>query len=170
MDAKNVADMIVSSVKKSNLNFILQESPFSLNISIRKSFIKNKDGYTILPPASILQNSNEIKEVSDAQKMKVENLEQENSSLYDSLGKLQVKLQEAHDAPHKQGIQLENAELEIITLKTELKVANEDLSNTTAKMLTLKNQDIFELTEKWKRKNKNKLGQPQSQTPISSAF
>ena len=88
MDAKNVADMMVSSVKKSNLNFILQESPFSLNISIRKSFIKNKDGYTILPPASILQNSNEIKEVSDAQKMKVENLEQENSSLYDSLGKL----------------------------------------------------------------------------------
>jgi hypothetical protein len=39
----------MSCVRDSNLNFSLTEFPISLNISIRKSFIKNKTGEQLLP-------------------------------------------------------------------------------------------------------------------------
>ena len=44
MDPNYAADAVISSVKKSNLNFYIQESPFSLIINMRKSFIKIKSG------------------------------------------------------------------------------------------------------------------------------
>ena len=76
------------------MNFLIQESPFSLNINIRKSFIKNKDGYSVSLSVSIIENSNKIDEASEGQKMKLEKLEIENSSLSDSLEQLKVELQE----------------------------------------------------------------------------
>ena len=94
MDANNAVDMIVSTVKNSNLNFFVQESPFSLQINIRKTFIKNKDG-TILQPI-IKQN------------VKIANLEQENSSLNDLVKQLQAELFETRDSLHK----LENEQTE----------------------------------------------------------
>ena len=112
MDANNVADMIVSSVKNSKLNFIIQESPFSLNINIRKSFLKDKNGCTVKPPIPTLENSDKVNESSEKQEVKVRKLELENSSLLYSLGKLQVELQEARDALHDQGIQLEKIKIE----------------------------------------------------------
>jgi hypothetical protein len=44
MDAAEVYEYLVSCVKNSNLNFTLFESPFSVSIQIRKTFIKDKDG------------------------------------------------------------------------------------------------------------------------------
>ena len=44
MDAFQISDLLVSHVKSSNLNYSLQESPFSIHLSIRKSFIKNQNG------------------------------------------------------------------------------------------------------------------------------
>ena len=46
MDAYEISDFILSLIKKSNLNFSLSESPFSVSIDIKKTFIKNKDGST----------------------------------------------------------------------------------------------------------------------------
>ena len=40
----HAAAAIISSVKKSNLNFYIQESPFSIFINLRKTFIKNRSG------------------------------------------------------------------------------------------------------------------------------
>ena len=108
MEANKVADMIVTSIKKSNLNFFIQESPFSLIIHLRKSFIKNKAGYTVLPPVSVLQNSNEVNEALEKEKSKVTKLEHENTALHDSIEQLQVDLQEARDALYEKDIQLEN--------------------------------------------------------------
>ena len=47
MDANNATDVIVNTVKKSNLNFFIQESPFSLIINLRKTFIKTKTGLVL---------------------------------------------------------------------------------------------------------------------------
>ena len=66
---------------------ILQESPFSLQINIRKTFIKNKDG-TILQPI-IEQN------------VKIGKLEQENSSLNDLAKQLEAELFETRDSLYK---------------------------------------------------------------------
>ena len=144
MNANDAAAMIVSTVQKSNLNFYIQESPFSLNINLRKSFIKNKNGGTILPHSSFMQHNNEVNKASE--KLKVEKLELENSIL-------SAKLQEACDALHENGILLEKAKQEnkkslFETNKTSdvvdklqkenlaLKRKNDDLEKDNEKLLT----------------------------------
>ena len=87
MDANSAVDVIVSTVKNSNLNFFLQESPFSLQINIRKAFIKNKDGRILQPTFE--------------QYVKIGNLEQENSSLKDLAKQLKAELFETRDSLHR---------------------------------------------------------------------
>ena len=44
MDASETCEYMLSLVKKSNLNFSLSESPFSVTLNIKKSFIKDLRG------------------------------------------------------------------------------------------------------------------------------
>ena len=44
MDANQNGELVLSYIKRSNLNFNIMESPFSLTITIKKSFIENKEG------------------------------------------------------------------------------------------------------------------------------
>ena len=44
MDASQTSDFILNMIKKSNLNFSLSESPFSVSVNIKKTFIKERDG------------------------------------------------------------------------------------------------------------------------------
>lgn len=44
MDANQTCDLILIYIKKSNLNWNITESPFFVSITLKKSFIKNKDG------------------------------------------------------------------------------------------------------------------------------
>ena len=44
MDANETSVTLLNIIRKSNLNFSIVESPFSLSITIKKSFIKNKNG------------------------------------------------------------------------------------------------------------------------------
>ena len=60
-----------------------------------------------------MQNSDEDNEASEKQRVKVSKLELENCSLYDSLGQLQVELQEARDALNQQSIQLEKQKMKL---------------------------------------------------------
>ena len=41
MDANNTCEFLLKQIKSSNLNFMLQETPYSAYLTIRKSFIKN---------------------------------------------------------------------------------------------------------------------------------
>ena len=50
MLASKTFDAILNMIQKSNLNFALHLSPFSANISLKKSFIKNKSGLELIPP------------------------------------------------------------------------------------------------------------------------
>ena len=45
MDPFQTCDSLLSSVKSSNLNFSLIETPFSVTLTIRKSFVKDKNGF-----------------------------------------------------------------------------------------------------------------------------
>ena len=172
MDANSSVDMIVSSVKKSNLNFYLQESPFSLIINLRKSFIKNINGNTVLPQNLSPLNKNEP---SEEGRVKVEKFELEHSALYDSIGQLQVELRETQDAVRELSVQLEKAKKENVksllelnetaketekarnenkTLKIkidELKLANETLlsdKNVASKELKSKGKEVIRLEKK----------------------
>ena len=44
MDSNQNCEIILSNLKKSNLNFSLSESPFAVTIDIKKSFIKDHHG------------------------------------------------------------------------------------------------------------------------------
>ena len=44
MNANQTCDQVLNFVKNSNLNYSINESPFSVTISIKKTFIKDKSG------------------------------------------------------------------------------------------------------------------------------
>ena len=115
MDASQVADLIVSSVKKSKLNFHIQESPFSLFINLRKTFIKDTNGNSLQPLGDIFGNENIVDN-----KVKVEE-EERKSSLNDSLEKREAELNEAREALHELNIKLEKAKNESNNLSDEVR-------------------------------------------------
>ena len=172
MDANNVADMIVASVKKSNLNFIIQESPFSLSINLRKSFVKNKNGNIISPPVSSMQNDTEVKEASEILKLKVNKLELENSSLCESLGQLQVELQEARDALHNQGVLLDEANsMALFDIKAfeEKEKLQHELMKKNKEIIRLENKNNnLEEQIKVKKKEKSSLIEEKKNTTIKT--
>ena len=108
MDANHVADLIVSSVKKSNLNFHIQESPFSLLINLRKTFIKNKNGNPLVPSADIFVNTS----VVDS-KVKIEVLGEEKSTFNDCAGKNDAELNMMKNALLELNLKLEKANTKI---------------------------------------------------------
>ena len=128
MDANSAVDVIISTVKNSNLNFLLQESPFSLQINIRKTFIKNKDG-TILQPI-IEQNE------------KIGKLKQENSSLNDLAKQLEAELFETRDSLYK----LENE-------KKEEALFNKNKTDKEMENLRRKKSELQTEIETLKREN-----------------
>ena len=49
MAALKTLEAVLTHVKSSNLNFHLQQSPFSAIISIKASFVKDKAGVSLFP-------------------------------------------------------------------------------------------------------------------------
>ena len=52
MEASTTFENILQQIQNSHLNFKLELSPFSANISLKKSFIRNKAGIVLSPPCS----------------------------------------------------------------------------------------------------------------------
>ena len=84
MDANQACDVLVNHLKLSNLNWNLVESPFSLTINLKKSFIKDREGN---PRASGFS-----KHCDD---QKVNKLEEENKSLRKALANEKHEKEEA---------------------------------------------------------------------------
>ena len=166
MDANHVADIIVSSVKKSKLNFHITESPFSLLINLRKTFIKDKNGNSLLPHIDIFDNG-----VNNEEKVE----EAEKSCLNDTLEKLDAELKETRDSLREQLVKIEKHKNEITELQMKankfakeaqkqkdenetLKLDNDDLckeietlkadKNISMKVLQFKNNEIKKLESK----------------------
>ena len=55
MDAIQTFEQILASVKSSQLNFVVKESPFSFDISLKKSFIYRNSATS---PTGYIKNSN----------------------------------------------------------------------------------------------------------------
>ena len=72
MAASHMFENILDQVKSSNLNFHLQLSPFSAIISLKKSWVKDKTGTSLLrppTPTSILFQTHQIENEASAQKI-----------------------------------------------------------------------------------------------------
>ena len=81
MEASSAADVNTSIVKNSKLNFFMQETPFSLQINIRKSFMKTKSGHELVTS----NDNHNCDEIVTKHQEKVKKLEQENLSLSESI-------------------------------------------------------------------------------------
>ena len=106
MEAKNISDMVVLYVKKSKLNYSIQESPFSLLINIRKSFIRNKQGDQLFPSSDTFSDVNTANIKSDK-------IEAENHSLKNHVNHLEVELDASHKDLHDLSMKLEKAKKEL---------------------------------------------------------
>ena len=51
MFASKMFDYLLNSVKSSNLNFQIEQTPFSAIISIKKTLVKNQIGQSLNPPS-----------------------------------------------------------------------------------------------------------------------
>ena len=72
MAATKAFDKILDCVKSSNLNFCLQLSPFSANISLKKTLIKDKAGFYLNPPeepGSSLPKKHDLVDIEKAEKI-----------------------------------------------------------------------------------------------------
>ena len=88
------SDLLLSLVKKSNLNFSKTESPFSALIIIRKTFIKSKSGDPI-PKTNSLENFIENRKLQDEFVSLMESLtvaELEKETFASTNHKLSIKL------------------------------------------------------------------------------
>ena len=85
MDAKTTCELILKQLKASNLNFVLQETPFSAFITIQKSLIKNISSV----PSSIFHPVSDSVETLNK---KIEALVIENSCLKKDLTEQQSEM------------------------------------------------------------------------------
>ena len=84
-------EQIVQQIKASNLNFILNESPYSINISIKKRFQKIKPNSNfsskIIPNSTVKRETEQelIKGEYEILRVKSEKVEVENAGLRDTI-------------------------------------------------------------------------------------
>ena len=99
MDPIQTCDLLLTYVKNSNLNFSLKESPFSVFLSIKKTFVKDRNGSVRF--SKICQQSDENKfaseqKISELEEAKVANdhLHELNKSLQRHLADIETDLRQ----------------------------------------------------------------------------
>ena len=96
MDAHQAFELVISCVKNSNLNFLLSESPFSASITIKKSYIKNKNGSARLsnisastPQVQVIEENEMLKNEVNSLKDTIKQHEGEIISLKNTVKELE---------------------------------------------------------------------------------
>ena len=97
-DARQTCDMLISSIRDSNLNFFVQETPFSAFINIRKTFCKG----------GTMNYKNLVHKDKQHEKLK-----QENKLLKEKLEEKNVQLEASKEDMRALQSRLEKAENEL---------------------------------------------------------
>ena len=132
MDANQTSDYLLSLVQISNLNFNLSESPFSLTLNIKKSFIKNQDGS--LRSSKIETDKNHDRQLIDENKI----LKEEIRSLKDVIANRDYELDTLKQTTGNLSMKLEKAKAElaenIFNANAEAKIQKVTQKDLKAKM------------------------------------
>ena len=129
MDPNQTCDLLLSYLKKSNLNFSLSESPFAATIYLKKSFIVDKHG------------------VSRTSGITEQPVSEVNIALKNIITGQQSEIVNYQHALHDLGMNLEKAKhelLEVLDDKNQVLVSQESLIEE----LEIKGQEIACLKEK----------------------
>ena len=84
-DARHTCDMLIASLRESNLNFLVQETPFSAFITIRKTFCRG----------AYKSVKNPVPEVNAVE---LKNLKHENEVLKNALEDKELQLESYEEA------------------------------------------------------------------------
>ena len=128
MDASQTCDILLSHLKMSLLNWNLVESPFSVTISVKKTFVKDKFGH---PQTSGLYSQN-----GDQLTGELNQLPRENKSLQEALDRVG---QNYLEAKKKLEIKEENFELYQAQTKSATNAKVKELEHE----LTLHQEDVI---------------------------
>ena len=146
--AQNTCENLVNQIKNSKLNFFISETPYSVNICMKKRFIKefSSNNSFLLQEIDVLS--------SDSEKS---NLIEENKVL-----KLQLEKSQAENVADKKVIEMleekmEKAESEVYSHFKETKKVREALEKVTGDETVLKN--VINDLNKEATKNKTEINQ-----------
>ena len=144
MDASRTCEALLSDLKTSNLNYSLRESPFGVQIEIKKSFIVEKDGSVrssgIFHDSKFLIDENKSLSLALAKQCyDHQNLLKTNWELRMELEK--VKAEGFVNMSAKEAIEeLHRKEAEIIELKSTLEYFETEVKTANSETKKLKNE------------------------------
>ena len=141
MAASDAYEALLKKIRTSNLNFRIEQSPFSAIISLKKSLVKDKTGQMLKPPlpdSALLQkvqsdNQNLSKKIDHLENIvksinsDLENSVQDCESACKTISKLQYELNTAR-------LPEENIKKEEIDEIEEIKVTNATLAEVNASL------------------------------------
>ena len=143
MDPVQTSDLLLTFIKSSNLNYNLTESPFSVSINIRKTFIRDKDG-TLKTPFQTSNYSNGYHLATKADTTQISLLEAEIESLKAAVNQHEIQQDDLMKANHELDSKLQAAKLEISDIlfkKNELEKAKEAIE--MRRILTRRNPKVL---------------------------
>ena len=128
MTAKQAFESILNQVQSSCLNFKIELSPFSAVIYLRKSFIKDQNGVTVLPPAEIATERN----------VTVKHLEKEKNDLEMKLVKAIHETKAYHEALDDMKKEMDQKEKMLESLVKSRKDTEEEMKCVSTEMYDTK--------------------------------
>ena len=152
MDPFEASEIVLSQIKNSNLNFKIQESPFSIHVNIKKSFITSKNG----DPLHFNRHFEDLSEAASQNKK----LLKENENLKEALETNKTELEDLNTVVNELGIKLEKAKVELheqmfktkASEKTKLE-SDVELNLKESEIASIKHENFIIEAEKKKLKN-----------------
>ena len=165
MEANSIFESIITLIKSSNLNYRLQQTHFSAEISLKNSVIKDRSGSPLkLLPHPDSDKLNSIENENDRLLRKIRKLENEASDLKVDLNQMKAFAEASNNKIIKLEADLERSSEDVLgqsdqnaTLKKSLKSKSEEIKtfknklNDSNKIVMEKDKIIDELKAKLER-------------------
>ena len=154
-NVQNSCEFILKNIRSSSLNYAVQETPFSLYLTIRKSFVKNKTRSDSKPATSspLVRETEISREELETLKVECESLKNENQTLKKGYEEAIIECEENNMVIAD--LQNRNENLDFKVCKCEAKIKELD---DEKKKLQAKNEKLNEENKSLKlgRENFNK--------------
>ena len=152
LTAQESCENVLQSVKSSNLNFLIQESPFSVYLTIRKRFLKipKKSPSAPVPPdvhPALNKEIYELRNELNARNNLLEETLEENEDLKIEVNRLQKLANELHNHKSSKETDYEILHRAHNNLNIGMQKVKSELAETV-KSLKVKEKEVFTLTVK----------------------
>ena len=138
MLAAQAFDNILDRIQRSNLNFQLQVSPFSAQISLKKSLIKDRSGSFILPPSPLQVTASSPSSLFSCSNSDLTNLVARNICLETELSIQKNNVLNAVNGREKAFEKLNISEKKLEALKQENRTLEVKLENKSVEIKLMK--------------------------------